>query len=172
MAVTGYVELGEVRTWYAEYGQGEPLVLLHPGGADARSWAPTLDALAAHFHIFTPERRGHGRTPGRRRSDHLRENFELFDFELDPGDLTQIDALGQGDAGRIGPEPGHVRVRAGLSRRRRVVTSDDPICGRSSECHSEVHRLSLMMTADVSVRQLCRPSRGRPASQAPFKIRR
>jgi pimeloyl-ACP methyl ester carboxylesterase len=63
MAVTGYVELGDVHSWYGEYGQGEPLVLLHPGGADARSWAPNLDALAAHFHIFTPERRGHGRTP-------------------------------------------------------------------------------------------------------------
>jgi pimeloyl-ACP methyl ester carboxylesterase len=32
-------------------------------GADARAWAPNLEALAAHFHVFTPERRGHGRTP-------------------------------------------------------------------------------------------------------------
>jgi pimeloyl-ACP methyl ester carboxylesterase len=63
MAVMGCVRLGDVHTWYGEYGQGEPLVLLHPGGADARSWAPTLDALATHFHVFTPERRGHGRTP-------------------------------------------------------------------------------------------------------------
>jgi pimeloyl-ACP methyl ester carboxylesterase len=58
-----YVQLGDVRTWYDEYGEGAPLVLVHPGGADARSWAPNLDALAAHFHVFTPERRGHGRTP-------------------------------------------------------------------------------------------------------------
>ena len=41
-----YVLLGEVRTWYDEHGEGEPLVLVHPGGADARGWAPTLDALA------------------------------------------------------------------------------------------------------------------------------
>jgi pimeloyl-ACP methyl ester carboxylesterase len=61
--MAGYVELGEVRTWYDEDGEGEPLVLLHPGGADARGWAPTLDALTARFHVFTPERRGHGRTP-------------------------------------------------------------------------------------------------------------
>jgi pimeloyl-ACP methyl ester carboxylesterase len=61
--MAGYVELGEVRTWYDECGEGEPLVLLHPGGADARAWAPTIDALAGHFHVFTPERRGHGRTP-------------------------------------------------------------------------------------------------------------
>jgi len=35
----------------------------------------------------------------------IRENFELFDFELEPGDLMQIDALEQGEAGRIGPYP-------------------------------------------------------------------
>jgi pimeloyl-ACP methyl ester carboxylesterase len=62
-AMADYTELGEVRTWYGEHGEGEPLALLHPGGADARAWAPNLDALAAHFHVFTPERRGHGRTP-------------------------------------------------------------------------------------------------------------
>ena len=61
--MAGYVELGEVRTWYDERGEGEPLVLLHPGGADARAWAPNLEVLTAHFHVFTPERRGHGRTP-------------------------------------------------------------------------------------------------------------
>ena len=61
--MAGYEELGGVRTWYDERGEGEPLALLHPGGADARAWAPNLDALAAHFHVFTPERRGHGRTP-------------------------------------------------------------------------------------------------------------
>jgi pimeloyl-ACP methyl ester carboxylesterase len=56
------LQLADVSTWYAEYGAGDPLVLLHPGGADARAWAPNLDALAARFHVFTPERRGHGRT--------------------------------------------------------------------------------------------------------------
>ncbi len=60
-----YIELGEVRTWYDERGDGEPVVLLHPGGAgvDARAWAPNVDAVAARFRVFMPERRGHGRTP-------------------------------------------------------------------------------------------------------------
>lgn len=57
-----YADLGGVRTWYDERGEGEPLALLHPGGADARAWAPNLDALSARFHLFMPERRGHGRT--------------------------------------------------------------------------------------------------------------
>jgi pimeloyl-ACP methyl ester carboxylesterase len=59
-----YAELGGMRTWYDEHGEREaaPLVLLHPGGADARAFAPNIDALAARFHVFTPERRGHGHT--------------------------------------------------------------------------------------------------------------
>jgi pimeloyl-ACP methyl ester carboxylesterase len=57
-----HAQLGDVRTWYAEYGTGEPAVLLHPGGADSRAWGPNLDALAARFTVFTPDRRGQGRT--------------------------------------------------------------------------------------------------------------
>ena len=35
----------------------------------------------------------------------MRENFELFDFELDPGDMEDISALDQGGSGRTGPNP-------------------------------------------------------------------
>lgn len=58
-----HVVLDGVRTWYDEHGQGAPLVLLHPGGVDSRAWGPNLGAFTAHFHVFTPERRGHGHTP-------------------------------------------------------------------------------------------------------------
>jgi pimeloyl-ACP methyl ester carboxylesterase len=58
-----YANLGSVHTWYDERGNGEPLVLLHPGLADARAFDPNLDALATHFHVFAPDRRGHGHTP-------------------------------------------------------------------------------------------------------------
>jgi pimeloyl-ACP methyl ester carboxylesterase len=63
--LAGYIELRGVRTWYDELGKGDPVVLLHPGGAgvDARAWRPNIDAVAARFRTLTPERRGHGRTP-------------------------------------------------------------------------------------------------------------
>jgi 2,5-diketo-D-gluconate reductase A len=35
----------------------------------------------------------------------MRENFELFDFELEPGDMQEISALDQGESGRTGPNP-------------------------------------------------------------------
>ena len=58
-------ELPTVRMWYDERGHGEPCVMLHPGGAgvDSRALDPTVDALAQVFRVYTPEQRGHGRTP-------------------------------------------------------------------------------------------------------------
>jgi 2,5-diketo-D-gluconate reductase A len=35
----------------------------------------------------------------------IRENIELFDFELDQADVSAIDALDKGEAGRDGPNP-------------------------------------------------------------------
>lgn len=59
----GYVQLGDVNTYYEEDGTGEPLVLLHPGMADSRAWETNLPGLAERFRVFRPDRRGHGRTP-------------------------------------------------------------------------------------------------------------
>ncbi|MBK1784863.1 alpha/beta fold hydrolase [Prauserella cavernicola] len=58
-----YTDLDGVRTWYDERGDGEPLVLLHGGFGDARTFCDNLDALAENFHLYLPERRGHGHTP-------------------------------------------------------------------------------------------------------------
>lgn len=58
-----YVEAGGVRTWYEEHGAGDPLVLLHGGAVDARFFEHNVPALAERFHVYTPERRGHGHTP-------------------------------------------------------------------------------------------------------------
>jgi pimeloyl-ACP methyl ester carboxylesterase len=57
------VTVGGRATWYAEYGAGEPLVYLHGGFSSAREFEPVREAYAARFHVFTPDRRGHGHTP-------------------------------------------------------------------------------------------------------------
>jgi pimeloyl-ACP methyl ester carboxylesterase len=58
-----YVQLGEVRTYYEQDGSGEPLVLLHPGGADSRAFEVIVPGLVEQFRVLRPDRRGHGRTP-------------------------------------------------------------------------------------------------------------
>jgi len=59
------VMLNGVATWYEERGHGDPLVLLHPGGAgvDSRAMAPQLEALSQLFHVYTPEQRGTAAPP-------------------------------------------------------------------------------------------------------------
>ena len=37
--------------------------------------------------------------------ERIRENFELFDFELEPGEIERIASLDRGEAGRNGPHP-------------------------------------------------------------------
>jgi 2,5-diketo-D-gluconate reductase A len=38
-------------------------------------------------------------------SERIKENFEIFDFELEPDDLVAISALDRGEEGRTGPNP-------------------------------------------------------------------
>ena len=35
----------------------------------------------------------------------IKENFEIFDFELEPDDIAAISALDRGEEGRTGPNP-------------------------------------------------------------------
>lgn len=63
--MVGYVDLRGVRTWYEVQGAGEPLLLVHPGGVgvDSRAFGPNIPQLSEAFRVYTPDRRGHGRTP-------------------------------------------------------------------------------------------------------------
>src|SRR5437879_5994609 len=58
-----YVDAGGVRTYYAVEGEGEPLILLHGGGATLETFDGETSALASKYRVYLPERRGHGRTP-------------------------------------------------------------------------------------------------------------
>jgi pimeloyl-ACP methyl ester carboxylesterase len=61
--MSGYLEVAGQRVFVEEHGVGEPLFLLHGGMVAADSWQFQIPALAERYHVFVPERRGHGRTP-------------------------------------------------------------------------------------------------------------
>jgi 2,5-diketo-D-gluconate reductase A len=75
---------------------GEP-ALTEIGGKLGKSVAQVV----LRWHI----QRGNIVFPKSTTPSRIKENFELFDFELEPGDVQTIDALDRGEAGRNGPDP-------------------------------------------------------------------
>ena len=57
-----YVDIAGVRTYYEVHGAGEPLLLLMGGLVTLESLAGILPGLMAHYRVYLPERRGHGRS--------------------------------------------------------------------------------------------------------------
>jgi non-heme chloroperoxidase len=46
-----------VELHYIEMGQGEPLILLHGGTGDYRSWGPQVEAFSTHYQVISYSRR-------------------------------------------------------------------------------------------------------------------
>jgi non-heme chloroperoxidase len=53
------VMVGDVELHYIEQGQGEPLILLHGGQGDYRSWPRQMEALASRYRVISYSRRYH-----------------------------------------------------------------------------------------------------------------
>jgi 2,5-diketo-D-gluconate reductase A len=67
--------------------------------------ADQLDRSAAQVVLRWHIQRGNIVFPKSTTPARIKENFELFDFQLEPDEIAKIDALDQGEAGRTGPNP-------------------------------------------------------------------
>jgi 2,5-diketo-D-gluconate reductase A len=94
----------------------------HEHGIVTEAWSPIAQGEALDDPIITQIAENIGKTPAQvvlrwhiQRGDivfpksvtpsRMRENFELFDFELEPSDMDEISALDKGESGRTGPNP-------------------------------------------------------------------
>jgi pimeloyl-ACP methyl ester carboxylesterase len=59
---SGYAPVNGIKIWYAEFGRGEPVILLHGGLANANYWGNQVPALARSYHVIVMDSRGHGRS--------------------------------------------------------------------------------------------------------------
>ena len=105
-----YFQNREVRTYDEEHGiateawspiaQGELLDDPEIGEIAARV-GRTPAQVVLRWHI----ERGNIVFPKSSTPERIRENFEIFDFELDDSELERIDELDRGEGGRHGPHP-------------------------------------------------------------------
>jgi len=61
-AQSGYAPINGIRIWYATFGRGEPVLLLHGGLANSNYWGNQVPALARNYRVIVMDSRGHGRS--------------------------------------------------------------------------------------------------------------
>ncbi len=59
---SGYAPVNGIRLWYAVFGHGSPVILLHGGLANANYWGLQVRALESHYEVIVMDSRGHGRS--------------------------------------------------------------------------------------------------------------
>ncbi len=59
---SGYAPVNGIKIWYATFGHGAPVILLHGGLANANYWGKQVAALEPHYRVIVMDSRGHGRS--------------------------------------------------------------------------------------------------------------
>ena len=59
---SGMAPVNGIRIFYATYGHGEPVVMIHGGLANSAYWGLQIPVLARQYHVIVLDSRGHGRS--------------------------------------------------------------------------------------------------------------
>jgi pimeloyl-ACP methyl ester carboxylesterase len=59
---SGTAPVNGIHLWYAVFGRGKPVILVHGGLANADYWGLQVRALAPHYKVIVLDSRGHGRS--------------------------------------------------------------------------------------------------------------
>lgn len=78
---SGFAPVNGIRIWYAIFGSGAPVVLLHGGLANANYWGNQVSPLALHYRVIVMDSRGHG---------HSSRNSQPFGYDLMASDVLAL----------------------------------------------------------------------------------
>jgi len=78
---SGYAHVNGIKLWYATFGHGAPVVLLHGGLANADYWGHQVRALAPFYQVVVVDSRGHGRST---------RNAQPFGYDLMASDVIGL----------------------------------------------------------------------------------
>jgi len=59
---SGLAPVNGIQLWYATFGHGEPVVMIHGGLANSNYWAHQVEALQDRYRVIVLDSRGHGRS--------------------------------------------------------------------------------------------------------------
>jgi pimeloyl-ACP methyl ester carboxylesterase len=98
---SGFAPINGIRMYYAVYGEGTPILLIHGGLSNADVWANQVPALVAAGHeVIVADSRGHGRST---------RTAEPFGYDLMASDyLALLDYLKVDKVGLVGWSDGGI----------------------------------------------------------------
>lgn len=100
--VAGYAPVNGIHMYYAVYGAGDPVLLIHGGLGHADLWANQVRDLMKDHTVIVADSRGHGRSS---------RNAEAYSYDLMAADylalldylkVDKVDLVGWSDGGIIG----------------------------------------------------------------------
>jgi pimeloyl-ACP methyl ester carboxylesterase len=80
-AASGYAPVNGIKIWYAEFGHGTPVILLHGGLGNSNYWGLLVPALEKHYRVIVMDSRGHGRST---------RNDEPYGYDLMASDVIAL----------------------------------------------------------------------------------
>src|SRR5271170_7647938 len=80
-ARSGYAPVNGIKIWFAVFGSGSPIILLHGGLANSNYWGNQVPVLMKHYQVIVMDSRGHGRST---------RNGQPFGYELMASDVIGL----------------------------------------------------------------------------------
>ena len=59
---SGLAPINGIKIWYAEFGHGKPVIMIHGGLANSNYWGKQVPALDKRYRVIVMDSRGHGRS--------------------------------------------------------------------------------------------------------------
>jgi pimeloyl-ACP methyl ester carboxylesterase len=78
---SGYAPVNGIKIWYAAFGHGAPVILLHGGLANANYWGLLVRALAPRYRVIVMDSRGHG---------HSSRDARPYGYDLMASDVVAL----------------------------------------------------------------------------------
>src|SRR5690242_19340914 len=59
---SGIAAVNGIKVWYAVFGQGSPVIMVHGGAGSSKYWGLQIPVLARQYEVIVLDSRGHGRS--------------------------------------------------------------------------------------------------------------
>jgi pimeloyl-ACP methyl ester carboxylesterase len=122
---SGLAAVNGIKIWYATFGKGDPVVLLHGGLANSNYWGHQVPVLAERYRVIVMDSRGHGRST----RDERPFGYELMASDvlglLDFLKIPNAAVVGWSDGAILGLEIA-IRHPARLSKLFAFAANSDP----------------------------------------------